>query len=214
MGRYQSAGRTSRLNMRVVACAVLVTAAAVCLTGGAASTTNHASAKKSVPLTDVNIVIASTAASSILPKFAQVAEIFRHYHINAKISFLSSSLALTELATGQAQFGDFGAPQPEEARNSGAQLRWVGQWVLRSNLQLVAAPGNHLGLTARRALDRHQHTRFGHRHLCPLDRPAGRDPGLVGQVRAAAVLGRNHLGLHRRARSTHCSSARPARPTA
>lgn len=139
---------TGRAHTGIKASLVMVGAVAalsLCLTASASSAatpaaTQHRS-KKHATMTNITIVSPSTAASAILPLFAKRTGIFRKFHINATISFLGSSLALPELATGRVQFGEMGSPQPEEARQSGANVRWVAQWVLRSNLQLVAAPG-------------------------------------------------------------------------
>lgn len=103
----------------------------------------HAKKKKPVPTLSINIVDGSTAASSILPYFAQWTGIFKRYHIKATIDFVGSAIALADLASGKAQFGDLGAPEPEEVAQSGAPVKWLGVWDERSNLQLVAAPGIH-----------------------------------------------------------------------
>lgn len=112
-----------------------------CLAAAGAATIERAAGTHAAKLDKVTIVNGSSAASSILPLFAQQAGIFKKYGIDANVQVLGSALALSQLATGKAQFGDFGSPQPEEARESGANVRWVAQWVLRSNLQLVGAPG-------------------------------------------------------------------------
>jgi ABC-type nitrate/sulfonate/bicarbonate transport system substrate-binding protein len=131
----------SRRGTRTAAALAAVVAVGSCLAATASAKVDRTGGAHAAKLDNITIVVGSSAASSILPAFAQQAGIFRKYGIDAKVQVLSSALALSQLATGNAQFGDFGAPQPEEAREAGSDVRWIASWVSRSNLQLVAAPG-------------------------------------------------------------------------
>lgn len=111
--------------------------------GGGSGSSGASGALTSSKPVDITIVDGSTAASAILPYFAETAGIFKKYNINATVKFVGSPLAMPELASGKVQFGAVGAPQPEEVAQSGAPVKWLAVWDQLSNLQLVVAPGIH-----------------------------------------------------------------------
>jgi NitT/TauT family transport system substrate-binding protein len=119
--------------------------AAACSSGGgsgsaAPSGGGAASGASSAPV-DITIVDGSTAASAILPYYAQTSGIFKKYDVNATVKFVGAPLAMPELGSGKAQFGALGAPQPEEVGQSGNGVKWLGVWDRLSNFQLVVGPG-------------------------------------------------------------------------
>lgn len=107
---------------------------------GSASAASASQSASAAPV-DIKIVDGSTAASAILPYYAETAGIFKKYNINATVDFVGAPLAMPELASGKAQFGALGAPQPEEVAQSGAAVKWLGIWDQISNFQLVVGPG-------------------------------------------------------------------------
>lgn len=171
--------------------------------GDAGAQTAHA--KNKVRTVNVDIVDGSTAASSILPYFAERTGIFRRYHINATIDFVGSAIALADLASGKAQFGDLGAPEPEEVAQSGAPVKWVGIWDERSNLQLVAGPGIHsvsqlqgksIGISTTGSVTntfaawimQQNHVPVGSVHYVPLQSSSGILAGFIGGTVDALLL--------------------------
>lgn len=110
--------------------------------GGSASGAAAGSGSANAPV-DITIVDGSTAASAILPYYAQTAGIFKKYNINVTVKFVGAPLAMPELGSGKAQFGALGAPQPEEVGQSGSGVKWLGVWDQLSNFQLVVGPGIH-----------------------------------------------------------------------
>lgn len=127
--------------IRVAALSLVAGLCAACSSGSGSSSASDTS--KSGQAVSITIVDGSTAASAILPYFAETAGIFKKYNINATVKFVGAGLALPELASGKAEFGALGAPEPEEVAQSGAAVKWVGVWDQLSNFQLVVAPGIH-----------------------------------------------------------------------
>jgi NitT/TauT family transport system substrate-binding protein len=113
---------------------------AACSSGGSASSTAGASAAADA-VTSVTIGVNAAVAGEIEPLLAEQAGLFAKYHIKANVSVIPASTLLAALASGKVQFGAFGAPQPEEAAMSGAQLKWLAVWENKPNTALVAAPG-------------------------------------------------------------------------
>lgn len=109
---------------------------------GSSSASGTATGASNQPV-DITIVDGSTAASAVLPYYAQTAGIFKKYNINATVKFVGAPLAMPELGSGKAQFGALGAPQPEEVGQSGSGVKWLGVWDQLSNFQLVVGPGIH-----------------------------------------------------------------------
>jgi NitT/TauT family transport system substrate-binding protein len=127
--------------LRVAALSLVAGLCAACSSGSGSSSASDTS--KSGQAVDITIVDGSTAASAILPYFAETAGIFKKYNINATVKFVGAGLALPQLASGKAQFGALGAPEPEEVSQSGAAVKWLAVWDQLSNFQLVVAPGIH-----------------------------------------------------------------------
>jgi len=170
-------------------------------TGGAGSSGAADTAAAQQPV-DITIVDASTASSSILPYYAMKAGIFKKYNINATVKFVGSSLAMPQLASGKAQFGAIGAPQPEEVAQSGAPVKWLGVWDQRADFQLVAGPGiktvkdlqgKSIGISTKGSVTntfaewimQQNHVPPGSLHYVPLQDSAGIVSGFIsGQVDA------------------------------
>lgn len=128
---------------RAAALSLIAGLATACGGGSGSSSASGTATGASNQPVDITIVDGSTAASAILPYFAQTAGIFKKYNINATVKFVGAPLAMPELASGKAQFGALGAPQPEEVAQSGAAVKWLGVWDQLSNFQLVVGPGIH-----------------------------------------------------------------------
>lgn len=139
MGSQERVPHRPSIAVKLTAGAVVTASALAMANIGSASTTTARAAK--VRTVSINIVDGSPGASTVLPYFAMRTGIFRRYHINATVSYVGASLALSDLASGKSQFGVFGAPVPEEAAMAGSSVKWLGVWDFRSDLQLVAAPG-------------------------------------------------------------------------
>jgi NitT/TauT family transport system substrate-binding protein len=136
---------SSRWVARAAVLSLVAGLAAACSSGGTSSAPSgggSASSAANAPV-DITIVDGSTAASAILPYYAQTAGIFKKYNINATVKFVGAPLAMPELGSGKAQFGALGAPQPEEVGQSGSGVKWLGVWDQLSNFQLVVGPGIH-----------------------------------------------------------------------
>jgi NitT/TauT family transport system substrate-binding protein len=122
-----------------IAAAALVLAA--CSSGSSASSSGGSTAAKDPATTSVTIGVNAAVAGEIEPVLAEQAGLFAKYGIKANVSVIPASTLLAALASGKVQFGAFGAPQPEEAAMSGAQLKWLAVWENRPNTALIAAPG-------------------------------------------------------------------------
>jgi ABC-type nitrate/sulfonate/bicarbonate transport system substrate-binding protein len=154
-------GTRSRLRRRplarAAACTAAVAAAALALAACSSSSSSSSSASSgssasasgasssanasSTSVTTVTIGVNAAVAGEIEPVLAEQAGLFAKYNIKANVSVIPASTLLAALASGKVQFGAFGAPQPEEAAMSGAQLKWLAVWENKPNTALVAAPG-------------------------------------------------------------------------
>src|ERR1700742_4847028 len=93
---------TRKWGIRVAALSLVAGLCAACSSGSGSSSASDTS--KSGQAVDITIVDGSTAASAILPYFAETAGIFKKYNINATVKFVGAGLALPQLASGKAQF--------------------------------------------------------------------------------------------------------------
>ena len=135
--------RSRRRPLAAAAIAAAALALAACSSGGSASSSGGSSSASdpATSVTSVTIGVNAAVAGEIEPVLAQQAGLFAKYGIKANVSVIPASTLLAALASGKVQFGAFGAPQPEEAAMSGAQLKWLAVWENRPNTALVAGPG-------------------------------------------------------------------------
>lgn len=129
--------RRSRLVALAATCLAASLVAAACGSSGTTAT----SSSSADAVTNVTIGVNAAVAGEIEPFLAEQAGLFAKHHIKANVSVIPASTLLAALASGRVQFGAFGAPQPEEAAMSGAQLKWLAVWENRPNTAMIAGPG-------------------------------------------------------------------------
>jgi NitT/TauT family transport system substrate-binding protein len=137
MNATSSLRRPKRSRLLALAATCLATA----LGAAACGSSSPAASSSGQSVTTVTIGVNAAVAGEIEPFIAAQTGLFAKYHIKANVSVIASSTLLAALASGRVQFGAFGAPQPEEAAMSGAQLKWLAVWEDRPNTALIAGPG-------------------------------------------------------------------------